>query len=175
MSILRGRLAPVFKKSAWPNPQGSIGEWLSKMGSHNCWEAIGSAREQWIRLARDIQKHLEDCHDPIPKGVIWSGYMIGRTKETAKPTVLFCSIDPSSRKQVRKIVLTSGLLENYPGFRTAECSKPPDFDRLVTMALEESSTFVACLHKQIPFGSILVEVRKQSPRTPYIWAYIRRR
>ena len=45
----------------------------------------------------------------------------------------------------------------------------------VTMVLEESSTFVACLHKQIPFGSILVEVRKQSPRTPYIWAYIRRR
>ena len=43
------------------------------------------------------------------------------------------------------------------------------------MALEESSMFVACLHKQIPFGSILVKVRKQSPRTPYIWAYIRRR
>ena len=30
---------------------------------------------------------------------------------------------------------------------------------------EESSTFVSCLHKQIPFGSILVEVRKQSLRT----------
>ena len=35
----------------------------------------------------------------------------------------------------------------------------------VTMVLEESSTFVACLHKQIPFVSILVEVRKQSPQT----------
>ena len=38
----------------------------------------------------------------------------------------------------------------------------------MTIVLEESSTFISCLHKQIPFGSILVEVRKQSPRTPYI-------
>jgi hypothetical protein len=36
----------------------------------------------------------------------------------------------------------------------------------VTMVLEESSTFVACLHKQIPFGSFLDDVRKQPPMTP---------
>jgi hypothetical protein len=32
----------------------------------------------------------------------------------------------------------------------------------LTMVLEESSTFVACLHKQIPFISILLDIRKQS-------------
>jgi len=31
----------------------------------------------------------------------------------------------------------------------------------MTMVLEESSTFVAYLHKQIPFGSFLDNVRKQ--------------
>ena len=36
----------------------------------------------------------------------------------------------------------------------------------VTMVLEESSTFVACLHKQIPFGSFLDDVRKQPLMTP---------
>ena len=36
----------------------------------------------------------------------------------------------------------------------------------VTMVLEESSTFVSCLHKQIPFASISDEVRKQSLMTP---------
>jgi len=36
----------------------------------------------------------------------------------------------------------------------------------VTMVLEESSTFIACLHKQIPFGSFLDDVRKQPPMTP---------
>ena len=41
------------------------------------------------------------------------------------------------------------------------------------MVLEESSTFVACLHKQIPFGSFLDDVRKQLPITPWVWAYIR--
>ena len=38
----------------------------------------------------------------------------------------------------------------------------------VTMVLEESSTFVACLHKQIPFGSFLDDVRKQPPMTPWV-------
>jgi len=37
---------------------------------------------------------------------------------------------------------------------------------MMTMVLEESSTFVACLHKQIPFDSFLDDVRKQSLITP---------
>ena len=45
----------------------------------------------------------------------------------------------------------------------------------VIMALEESSMFITYLYKQIPFSSILVKVHKQSPQTPYIWAYIRRK
>ena len=36
----------------------------------------------------------------------------------------------------------------------------------VTMVLEESSTFISCLHKQIPFASILDDVCKQSLMTP---------
>jgi hypothetical protein len=34
------------------------------------------------------------------------------------------------------------------------------------MVLEESSKFVSCLHKQIPFGSFLDNVRKQPLMTP---------
>jgi hypothetical protein len=42
---------------------------------------------------------------------------------------------------------------------------PLNFQHM-TMVLEESSTFVACLHKQIPFISILLDIRKQSLMTP---------
>ena len=130
LSVLQDRIPPIFKRNTWPDAEKSIGDWLSKLGSYNCWEATGPAREQWIRLAHDIQQYLEYCHDPIPKGVIWCGYMMGLTKGSAKPTVVFCSPDSHSRKQVRKAVLASGILKDYPGFRTAECSKPPDFDQL---------------------------------------------
>ena len=42
----------------------------------------------------------------------------------------------------------------------------------IMMVLKESSTFVSCLHKQIPFVSILLEVREQSLRTRrYIGLY----
>ena len=36
----------------------------------------------------------------------------------------------------------------------------------VTMALEESSIFIACLYKQIPFSSFLDDVYKQPLITP---------
>jgi hypothetical protein len=39
------------------------------------------------------------------------------------------------------------------------------------MVLEESSTFVACLHKQIPFISILLDIHKQSFVTHSIGLY----
>ena len=41
------------------------------------------------------------------------------------------------------------------------------------MVLEESSTFISCLHKQIPFISILVNIYKQPLMTPQIQAYIK--
>jgi hypothetical protein len=137
---LRSRLLPIFKKNIWQNPEDSIGNWFSKIGSYNCWVAIGPAREQWTRLAHEIQQRLECCQDLIPKGVIWSGYMIGRTKESARPTVVFCCGDSCSRKLVRQAILASGLLDQYPGFRTAECSKPPDFDQLFPLEDRNSET-----------------------------------
>ena len=33
--------------------------------------------------------------------------------------------------------------------------------RILTMVLEESSTFVSCLHKQIPFGSLRAYIRRR--------------
>jgi hypothetical protein len=41
----------------------------------------------------------------------------------------------------------------------------------VIIVLEESSTFIACLHKQIPFISILLNIRKQSFMTHGIGLY----
>jgi len=140
MSNLRTILPPIFRRTSWPHPEASIGDWLSQMGAYNCWEATGPAREQWIKLAGDIQQHLECCHNPFPKGVIWSAYMIGRTKQNAVPTVVFCSPDPCSRRQARKAIVASGILEGYPGFRTADCSRPPDFDRLIPLGGEEHGT-----------------------------------
>jgi hypothetical protein len=57
------------------------------------------------------------------------------------------------------------LLQTPTGFDWL-CGRAQTIKSVVTMVLEESSTFVACLHKQIPFGSFLDDVRKQPLMTP---------
>ncbi|KAF2107816.1 hypothetical protein BDV96DRAFT_287959 [Lophiotrema nucula] len=115
-----------------PGPyEDCLGEWLSSIGSHNCWELKGTAREHFAKIAQAIENHLDGTQEILPKGVLWSGFMIGRTRRTARPTIVFSSVDPTSRKTVRDAIRKSGLLDEFPGFRTAEAHRPPDFDHLV--------------------------------------------
>ncbi|KAF5124041.1 hypothetical protein E5D57_011963 [Metarhizium anisopliae] len=51
--------------------------------------------------------------------------MIGRTKKTASPTVLFISGNNHYRKEARKVIKESGILEQHPGFKTAHTSRDP--------------------------------------------------
>lgn len=106
----------------------------------SCWEAIESARETFIRIAEEIKVYLEKYSDPVPQQVTWTIYMIGRTRETAEPTIIFCCRDSDCRKQVRKTVEGSKILDKYPGVRVGDASRPPDFDQLVQLAHESFHT-----------------------------------
>jgi hypothetical protein len=126
-------------KHRWPNPEESTGEYYGKMGlDHSCWEAVNTARQTFIQIADEIKVHLEKHSDPVLKPVTWTIYMIGRTKNTAKPTIMFISKEEDCRKKVRKTVEESGILERYLGVRVGDCSRPPDFDKLVELAIEDS-------------------------------------
>lgn len=47
---------------------------------------------------------------------------------------MFCCKDLRSRKQVRKTVEGSGILDQYQKVRVGDSSRPPDFDQLVQLA-----------------------------------------
>ncbi|RDW91018.1 hypothetical protein BP5796_02183 [Coleophoma crateriformis] len=102
--------------------------------SDSCWEAIGEAREAFLLIAAEIKDHLDKNSDPVSQAVTWSIYMIGRTRETATPRLMFCCQDSKSRKSVRKTVEESGILDRYPGVKVGDSSRPPDFDQLVPLA-----------------------------------------
>ncbi|PQE11478.1 hypothetical protein CJF30_00011083 [Rutstroemia sp. NJR-2017a BBW] len=51
---------------------------------------------------------------------------------------MFISKEEDSRKKVRKTVEESGILDRYLGVRLGDCSRPPDFDRLVELAIEDA-------------------------------------
>src|SRR5579871_5468634 len=134
---------PIYRRlqslraNSWPKPEASIGEWFCRMRLQNCWEAVGPAATAWEELCQDIQAYLEQHVDAVSNGVIWSCYMVGRTKDTAQPTVFFCSVDAESRQRVRATISTSGLLERYPGFRTADRSRLPDMDKIIPLGLQQ--------------------------------------
>ncbi|KAM3069497.1 Protein png1 [Clarireedia jacksonii] len=103
---------------------------------HSCWEALGPARQTFIQIAEEIKEHLEKHSNPVTKPVTWTMYMIGRARETAEPTIMFCSKEEDCRKDIKKTVVESGILDRYPGVRVGDCSRPPDFDRLVQLSGE---------------------------------------
>lgn len=68
--------------------------------------------------------------------------MIGRSRDKAYPTILFCSKDTSSRQKAKRIIEESGILDAHPGIQLGVCNRPPDFDkpRPVAAVLEQDST-----------------------------------
>jgi hypothetical protein len=132
------QLARLLKrnKCQWPESEKSTGRYYRTMGRDTYWEAVGTARETFTRIGDEFRSYLEKNSDPVSRTVTWSMYMIGRTKETAEPTIMFCCTDLSCRKRVMKTIEDSGILKNYPGVRVGHSSKPPDFDQLVRLAAE---------------------------------------
>ena len=118
----------------WPNPHLSIGRYITKVGNVSCWEARGPAREAFIEIAPRIKGYLDRSIDPISSWVTWSIYMFGKTPKSASPTILFCCDIAAHRKEVRKVILESGLLDGYRGMKTGHMKRAPGFDQLVPLA-----------------------------------------
>lgn len=122
------------ESSAWPNPELSVGRFIKKIGKINCWEATGPAREAFNKVAPRIRHHLEQEVEPISSWVTWSIYMFGKAPKHANPTIVFCCEVSVHRKEVKDIVMGSGLLDAYPGIKTAHMPRAPDFDQLIPLA-----------------------------------------
>lgn len=121
-------LAALFKRDyKWPNPEASSGKKIGNMGRQQCYEAVGPAREEFDILAREISEFLENCTESVSANVSWSLYMFGKSRESSRPQIAFCSPEREARRSVRKSVTRSGILERHPGFSTMDCSRPPEF------------------------------------------------
>jgi hypothetical protein len=119
------------------NPQentvAQVGTWYCKMRRNHCWEAIGAAREIFEEeIRKEIKHDVESCCPEDGSMLSWSVFMIGRTRETAVPTILICSKNKKTRRMVRGLIVENKTLQKYssPSFNIGDCSKPPDFHRV---------------------------------------------
>ena len=106
--------------------------------------AKGPARETFAVLAPKIKAYLERSVEPLSSWVTWSIYMFGRTAETARPAVLFCCEVEAHRKHMRKVIKDSGILDEFPGIKTAHMPRPPDFNELVQLATDDNGDETMC-------------------------------
>jgi len=123
-------------KDRWPNSKDSVGTFYRKMGSRSCWEAVDKARDAFLCISPEIRNYLLRNSDPPRHNVTWSIYMIGRTEEKAQPVILFCSEHIDSRRQVRKAVEESRILDAYPGIKLGDTERAPDVGRVDELAFE---------------------------------------
>lgn len=135
IAILSGRSAT--RPLAWPEPELSVGRYIGKVGkvgNESCWVAKGPARDAFATLAPKIKAYLEKSVEPVSSWVTWSIYMFGKSEKTASPAILFCCEVVAHRKQVRSVIKDSGILNEFPGIKTAHMARPPDFNQLVQLA-----------------------------------------
>ena len=134
-SRLRKSAAWSKDRNLWPEPELSIGTWYRTMGSSECWEAVGQAREMFITLSKEIkglpEKRSEylSKSEPIPHSITFGMYMIGRKKEFANPTIIFSCKQAGPRRRARETIKESEILNNYPGITLGDTTYPPEFDQ----------------------------------------------
>jgi hypothetical protein len=124
------RITAFNRKNPWPEPHLSIGECWCIIGQNRCWEAIGPAKEKYDEVSGNIKNLLESQHEYLTEGIcvrrflIFDLYMIGRTEEQAKPTIIFSSENKTQRQRAQKLVRDSGILNACPGMALGESSRP---------------------------------------------------
>ncbi|KAK0611819.1 hypothetical protein B0T14DRAFT_489074 [Immersiella caudata] len=132
--FLTGHWPEKGSTASWPNPHLSIGRFVCKVGRISCWEAQGPARNVFNEIAPKIKSYLERSVEPISSRVTWSIFMFGKAEKSANPTIVFCCDVAAHRKDVRKVIVESGLLDGYRGLKTGHMPKPPGFEQLVPLA-----------------------------------------
>ncbi|RAL64599.1 hypothetical protein DID88_001632 [Monilinia fructigena] len=100
------------------------------MGLKSCWEVVGPARDDFNRISKEIKAYLERDVEPVSSSVIWTMYMTGRSVDTARPTIMFCSKEANCRKRIRYAIEKSVILNELPSVRVGDSDRPPDFDHL---------------------------------------------
>ena len=122
----------VLPKSTWPEPHLSIGTRCNRMDKYECWEAIGPAKTLFTEIAQSVAKLLDDRMDELEEGepvavdiLTFGMYMMGKTPNTARPTLLFTCQRPKPRRRAIKFIKESSILNGKPKIALAQSSVVP--------------------------------------------------
>src|SRR3954451_4124831 len=98
----------------WPEAPSPVDQLLMKIQRWNCWSIRhGSRAENAIalrRIARVVEYQLSIA-EPAPINIMGlKGWMVGRSEDRARPTIVFCHRNKRIRDVVRDIIKKHGGL-----------------------------------------------------------------
>ncbi len=103
-----------------PHPIAFFGAYIGPINIHNhCWEVKSILRDQFhSEIYPEIKNCLQDSFGSVPSEdrITVSFYMIGKSPQTAAPTVMVISENLDHRKNAIKAIIAIGIMSQYPGF-----------------------------------------------------------
>jgi hypothetical protein len=127
-----------FWKSAqqpYPNVCACIGTEIGIFHDRYWWHAAGPARQQFSLVESEIVEQLNAVlTERYSSIVLFHLYMIGRSVDSAIPTIMFFCEEKEPRKRAKKTIDEGGLLGKLAGFRTGHLAKLPGVGRLIQPA-----------------------------------------
>lgn len=126
---LKGRLPWHSKRQRYRDCEHSFGKSYGKIdGKFEYWEATGPALEDFDDFSQIIKKKLDTACPTYPDGNIihYRPYMVGRSKETASPMVLFTHLGAQARMDAESTIIRSRILDKYPGYKTGNRNEGPE-------------------------------------------------
>ncbi|KAL6707081.1 hypothetical protein ACN47E_004833 [Coniothyrium glycines] len=116
---------------SYPNISECLGERVGLYHSRQWWRPTGPALEIYESVSPDISNLLNLVfEDTYSSAIYFRLYMIGRSANTAWPTIMFFCEEAEPRKKAKKAVEKDGILERLPGFRTGHYPRQPVAGRL---------------------------------------------
>ncbi|KAH7156049.1 hypothetical protein EDB81DRAFT_606522, partial [Dactylonectria macrodidyma] len=129
----------------WPNSKESCGREIqtARLGWKRAWFMQGDAYQKFEQdldpELGEILRHV-DCQDAE---VTIRVYMIGRSEDACRPTIMVCCVNASVRREAKKSLRNSFILKENPGFSLGSIDYP--LEQLVParrLASEASQTTV---------------------------------
>ncbi|PMD34957.1 hypothetical protein L207DRAFT_638433 [Hyaloscypha variabilis F] len=151
------------KKTQWPNPHLSLGTQCNRLGSNECYKAIGPAQDLFDLISKDIgdllDARIEDLEEGEPVAghiLLFDMYMVGKSASTAQPTLLFTCQRPKPRRRAIKYIRESRILKGHPKILLAESSLPP---------LVSGTTYLRLLSGRDTFSNTVARQSLNTART----------
>ncbi|KAN0113144.1 Acyl transferase/acyl hydrolase/lysophospholipase [Hyaloscypha variabilis] len=124
------------RQSTWANPEASVGTKCEKqIGNLNCYETIGRACEEFLKVAPRIKALLDankldlEKGERKPRSIAFAIFMVGTKPSTSQPTIVFSSRSKPQRKRAKALVKKEGILADYPNIKMETLPELPALPR----------------------------------------------